>query len=84
MLAFSPTPSALIGAPRNRPMKQLPSDHALSSAEQATEVTRTGAEGAARRAYEAPTLVVFGNVEDFTRGTGTSTTMDRDGSRVKI
>jgi hypothetical protein len=35
-----------------------------------TEVTQ------GRRPYVAPELIVFGNVEEFTRGTGTSPTLD--------
>lgn len=32
-----------------------------------------GPTAAARRAYQAPALIVFGNVEDFTRGNGSKT-----------
>jgi len=32
-----------------------------------------------RRAYVAPVLTVFGSVEDFTRGTGTSSDDGRSG-----
>lgn len=38
-----------------------------------------------KRPYVAPTVILFGSVEDFTKGTGTSTTKDANRiTRVKL
>lgn len=43
----------------------------MNQQQSARDSSETGVPEAARRAYKAPVLMVFGNVEDFTRGTGT-------------
>lgn len=67
MVGSTPSPGATREIPMNEPGHLSP-DAAASDAVAETKVVR--------RPYVAPAIVAFGSVEEFTRGTGSSSTLD--------
>lgn len=48
------------------------------------EIETTSGEAVVKRPYQAPELVVFGSVEEFTRGSGAASRLDRNRTTRKV